>query len=180
LPAAAGFLILKPECSVPWVADRGCGGGPGRPGHDDSNVQRQDLAMPLMEWNDRMSVGVTQFDAEHKKLISLINDLFDAVQAGRGRDALGGILDGLITYTKTHFANEEANMQKLGYPDLSIHRKEHEALTQQVLEVQRKYHSGATAMLSMEVLTFLKNWLIKHIQGTDKLYGPFFNDKGLR
>ena len=134
--------------------------------------------MPLMEWTDRMSVGVAQFDNEHKKLVSLINELFDAVQAGRGREALGKILDELINYTKTHFTNEEHLMQKQGYPNLEAHRKEHEALTKQVIDVQRKYHAGATAMLSMEVMTFLKNWLIKHIQGTDKQYGPFLNAKG--
>ncbi|MBI1206245.1 MAG: bacteriohemerythrin [Azospirillum sp.] len=135
--------------------------------------------MPLMEWSERMSVGVGQFDDEHKKLIAMINELFDAVQSGRGKEALGGILDRLIEYTKTHFSHEEHYMQKHGYPDMAAHRKEHEILTKQVVEIQRKYHSGATAMLSMEVMTFLKNWLIKHIQGTDKLYTPFFHDKGM-
>jgi hemerythrin len=136
--------------------------------------------MALMEWTERMSVGVTQFDNEHKRLVALINELFDAVQAGRGREALGKILDELIEYTKSHFTNEEHLMAKNGYPNLDTHKKEHEALTKQVLDVQRKYHAGATAMLSMEVMTFLKNWLVKHIQGTDKQYGPFLNAKGVR
>ncbi|CAK0741458.1 hypothetical protein CCP2SC5_100058 [Azospirillaceae bacterium] len=136
--------------------------------------------MPLMEWNDKLSVGVTQFDNEHKKLVSLMNDLFDAVQAGRGKEALGRILDDLVSYTKTHFINEEQYMQKHGYDSFLAHQQEHEALTKRVIEVQQKYHSGATAMLSMEVMTFLKNWLVKHIQGTDKKYGPFLNGKGVR
>lgn len=136
--------------------------------------------MPLMEWNQRLSVGITQFDQEHQKLVSMINELFDAVQAGRGKEALGSILDGLIEYTKTHFANEEHFMQKHGYPNLEAHKREHDALTKQVVDIQRKYHSGATAMLSMEVMTFLKNWLIKHIQGTDRQYAPFLQGKGVR
>ncbi|MBP2290441.1 bacteriohemerythrin [Azospirillum rugosum] len=136
--------------------------------------------MPLMEWNDKLSVGVTQFDNEHKKLVAMVNELFDAVQAGRGKDALGKILDGLIAYTKTHFANEERYFQQLGYPDLAAHKAEHDALARQVLDVQQKYHSGATATLSMEVMNFLKNWLVKHIQGTDKKYGPFLNGKGIK
>jgi hemerythrin len=28
-------------------------------------------------------------------------------------------------------------------------------------------------------MDFLKNWLIKHIQGSDKQYGPFLNAKGM-
>lgn len=135
--------------------------------------------MPLMEWTTKMSVGVTRFDDEHKRLVAMVNDLFDAVQTGRGKDALGKILDGMIAYTKTHFANEERFMEEHGYPDMAAHRAEHEALARQVVEVQQKYHSGATATLSMEVMNFLKNWLVKHIQGTDRKYGPFFNGKGM-
>ena len=135
--------------------------------------------MSLMEWSDRLSVGVAQFDTEHKRLIVLTNDLLDAVQAGRGRDALGRTLDELIDYTKTHFANEEHLLKKFGDPNFETHKKEHEALAKQVIEIQRKYHAGATAMLSMEVMSFLKNWLVKHIQGTDKLYTALLNDHGV-
>ncbi|HYD31505.1 MAG TPA: bacteriohemerythrin [Azospirillaceae bacterium] len=136
--------------------------------------------MPLMNWNDKMSVGVQQFDDEHKRLVAMLNDLFDAVQAGKGKDVLGKILDGLIDYTKKHFANEEQHFTKFAYPDLAAHKKEHEDLAKQVLDVQKKYHAGNTATLSMEVMNFLKNWLVKHIQGTDKKYGPFLNAKGVK
>ena len=136
--------------------------------------------MSLMEWTESMSVGVTQFDDEHKKLIVLINDLFDAVQAGRGRQALGSVLDELIDYTKTHFSHEEHHLKKLGYPAFKEHKKEHDALAKQVIDIQRKYHAGATAMLSMEVMSFLKSWLVTHIQGTDCLYTAFLNEKGVK
>lgn len=89
--------------------------------------------MPLMEWNEKLSVGVQQFDSEHKKLVGMVNDLFDAVQAGRGKDILGPILDGLIGYTKTHFANEERYMTQHGFPGLAAHKAEHDALAKQVL-----------------------------------------------
>ncbi len=135
--------------------------------------------MPLMVWNDKLSVGIAQFDEEHKQLVALVNELFDAVQAGRSKEALGGILDSLVAYTKSHFTNEEEHFARLGYPDLDAHKAEHDALASQVLEVQRKYHAGATATLSMEVMNFLKNWLIKHIQGTDRKYGPFLRSHGL-
>ena len=84
--------------------------------------------MPLMEWNDKLSVGVAQFDNEHKKLVAMVNELFDAVQGGHGKEALGKILDGLIAYTKTHFANEERYFQQHGYADYAQHKAEHDAL----------------------------------------------------
>jgi hemerythrin len=136
--------------------------------------------MPLMEWNDRLSVGIQQFDNEHKRLVAMVNELFDAAQGNRGKEVLGKILDGLITYTKTHFANEERYMTQHAYPDLKGHKAEHDALAKQVLDVQAKYKGGASSALNMEVLNFLKGWLVKHIQGTDKKYGPFLNAKGVK
>ena len=136
--------------------------------------------MSLMEWNESMSVGVAQFDDDHKKLIVLINELFDAVQAGRGRQALGGVLDELIEYTKTHFCHEEYQLRTLGFPGYEDHKKEHDALAARALDIQRKYHAGATSMLSMELMNFLKSWLVHHIQGIDSLYVAFVAERGLR
>jgi len=136
--------------------------------------------MPLMEWSEKLSVGVSQFDAEHKRLVGMVNDLFDAVSAGRGKEVLGPILDGLVSYTKTHFANEEKFMAQHGFPAFAAHKAEHDALAKQVGDIEKKFRGGATSVLSMEVMAFLKNWLVKHILGTDKGYGPFLNGKGIK
>jgi hemerythrin len=131
--------------------------------------------MALMEWNDKLSVGVEMMDGDHKKLVSMVNELHDAVREARGKEVLGKVLDGLIDYTKTHFAREEVEMKKFGYPKAPDHFKEHAALAKQVLEVQAKYKAGNTAVLSMEVMAFLRDWLLKHIQGSDKALGAFLS-----
>jgi hemerythrin len=135
--------------------------------------------MPLMEWSDKLSVGVAQFDAEHRRLVGMVNGLFDAVQAGKGREALGGILEELITYTETHFSHEEEIMRAHNYAGVESHAQEHTILTEQVHEIRRKYVAGQGAALSMEMMNFLKNWLVKHIQGTDRKYTRFMNEHGL-
>lgn len=136
--------------------------------------------MPMMEWNPKLSVGVKQFDDEHKRLVSMVNDLFDAVSAGRGKDVLGPILDGLLSYTKTHFANEERFMSQHKFPNFAAHKAEHDALTKQVLDVEKKFKAGSSSVLSLEVMAFLKNWLLKHIMGTDKGYTTFLNEHGVK
>ncbi len=136
--------------------------------------------MPLMVWNDKFSVGVAAIDNEHKRLVQMLNELYDAIQAGRGKDALGKILDGLIAYTAGHFAHEERLFAETGYPASAAHTKEHEDLKKQVLDVQAKYRAGATGVLSLEVMNFLKNWLVVHIQGSDRKYGPHLNAKGIK
>ncbi|HNM52172.1 MAG TPA: hemerythrin domain-containing protein, partial [Candidatus Obscuribacter sp.] len=52
------------------------------------------------------------------------------------------ILDGLISYTVTHFQHEERQMKQHGFPGFAKHKEEHDALTKQVGEVQAKFKSG--------------------------------------
>ncbi len=136
--------------------------------------------MALMEWSDKFSVGVGEIDAQHKKLIVMVNDLHAAMGAGKGTEIIGTILDDLIAYTGTHFAYEEQLFSKTNYPDEVAHKAEHAALVRDVVDIQSKYKSGAVMMLSMQVMDFLKNWLINHIQGTDKKYGPHLNSAGIK
>lgn len=136
--------------------------------------------MPIMQWSDKLSVGVAQCDNEHKQLVAMLNELFDSMQAGHGKEALGTILGRLISYTKTHFANEERLLKQHNFAEFVAHKAEHDALAKQVLDVEAKFKAGATSALSMEVMNFLKNWLLKHIMGTDKHYGPFLQARGVR
>ena len=135
--------------------------------------------MPLMTWNWKMSVGVAVLDNEHKQLVAMVNELYDGIQGGKGTEALAHVLDGLITYTAAHFKHEEDFFAKTGYPATATHKREHDALTKQVLDVQAKFKAGSPGTLSLEVMNFLKNWLINHIQGSDKRYGLHLNAAGI-
>ena len=135
--------------------------------------------MPLMTWTDKLSVGIKVIDEDHKRLVAMVNELYDSMQAGHGKEALGRILNDLVQYTKVHFAREERFFAETGYPAGDAHKREHDTLTNQVLEVQQKYISGASAALSIDVLRFLKDWLIRHIQGSDQKYRPHLNAKGI-
>ena len=134
--------------------------------------------MALLTWSDKYSVNVKQFDDQHKKLVNMVNELHDSMKIGKGKEVLEKILAGLIRYTSTHFADEERLMQQHNYTGYEQHKKEHNLLVIQVLDLQKNYRGGK-AILSQQVMTFLKDWLQKHIQGEDKNYGPFLNSKGI-
>jgi len=134
--------------------------------------------MPLLNWEESYSVNVSEFNDQHKKLIDLINKLFDAMKAGKGKDVMGDIFSELIDYTVVHFQAEELLMHKYNYPDMNSHIAEHNDLTRQAKELEAKFKSGAS-FVTIDVLNFLKDWLTKHIVGSDKKYGPFFNSKGV-
>jgi len=134
--------------------------------------------MVLFEWKPEYSVNVEKFDEQHKKLVDLMNQLHDTVKSGKGYTIIGIVLQSLIAYTGTHFVDEMKMMQENGYPDISGHQAEHENFVRQLGEFKQKYHDG-TVMLPMNVMYFLRDWLVEHIQGEDKKYGPFLNAKGI-
>jgi hemerythrin len=135
--------------------------------------------MTFMAWSDKLSVGIRAIDEEHKGLLSLINELYDAIGDQRGRQILGKALDELVNYTKVHFADEEELFRIAGYPQAAEHKRQHEYLTKQVLQIQERYNSGAPA-LTLEVMTLLKDWLFDHILVSDIKYGTYLNAKGIR
>ena len=132
----------------------------------------------FFRWDDSLSVKVTEIDRQHKKLIALINQLFDAMKDGQGDGVLGSILDQLVSYTQGHFATEERLMRKFGYQAYDDHKREHAELVKQVADLQAKFHNRK-ASLSSDVFNFLKDWLLNHIKGTDQHYSGFFNENGV-
>jgi len=134
--------------------------------------------MPLMEWTEKLSVDVKEIDTQHKKWIGLLNDLHEAMKSGKGKEAVGGVLSGLVDYTKVHFATEERLLKSNGYPLFDGHKRIHEDMVKEVENLEKKYKTGQN-VLSIDVMQFLKNWLSEHIMGTDKNYSAFLRSKGI-
>jgi hemerythrin len=134
--------------------------------------------MALIDWGTELGVGIRDIDEDHRKLVGMINDLHSAMGGGKGKEAMEGILAGLVDYTKTHFAREEQLMQKHAYPGYLGHKPKHDDFTKQVVELQSRLREGKT-IVTVQVMNFLKDWLTTHIMDTDKLYAPYFKGKGL-
>jgi methyl-accepting chemotaxis protein/hemerythrin len=141
-------------------------------------VGRFKLASALA-WDSSFSTGVQKFDDQHKVLFNMVNDLHDAMQQKRTKEAIGQILRGLADYTVSHFADEETAFAKTRYPDEANHKLLHKNLVDQVVELIGKFQSGET-VLSQDVITFLQKWLIEHIKGQDKQYGPHLIKNGIK
>jgi len=139
-------------------------------------IQRYKMA--LFNWSNQYSVNIKQIDEQHKILIGIINELHDGMKAGRGKEVMGPLINKLVDYTVFHFSFEEKLFTSNGYPEASSHKNTHAALVKKVNELKKDYDSGK-AILSMEVMNFLKEWLSGHILGTDKKYSSFLNSKGV-
>lgn len=132
--------------------------------------------MAMYKWTQDLSVGVSQIDTQHKRLFQVVGDLHQAMKDGKGAEAIGKILGGLLSYTKTHFADEEKVMQQANFPGLADHRKLHEALTEKVADYQNQFESGRIQIV-IELSRFLNQWLTSHIKGYDQEYARFMSNR---
>ena len=135
--------------------------------------------MPKVEWSNELSVNVAVFDNEHKKLVDILNKLYDAMSQGQGQQAMATVLVELADYTKTHFAHEENAMEKYGYPGLTEQKKAHELFVNKLNETQTQYNSGSVT-ISVNMFNFLFSWIENHIKKMDSGYSEFFNKLGVQ
>ncbi len=132
-----------------------------------------------LQWNDGFSVGIKTFDDQHKKLFEIINRFHAGILERKRKEALGNLLGELMEYIKIHFEAEETEMKAHGYPDYEQHKKEHDEFLEKVNNFECRYRAGEE-ILTVEVLGSLVEWLDTHLNGTDKLYTPFLQQKGVK
>lgn len=129
----------------------------------------QSPAGDVVQWTDSLSTGISLIDEQHKMLLNYINNLYHAMQRGVTDDILLNILDVLHDYTVSHFSTEEQFFLHSDYKDSEKHREIHRKFTSRIAEFRDNMKNGS-AQVSMELLNFLRDWLIHHIQGTDHQY----------
>lgn len=129
-------------------------------------------------WKDEYSVGIESLDYDHKKLLTLINQLQTAVHYQTGELFEKELLDEVVAYTKYHFDREEKMMEETGYPDMDAHKKGHREMIAKVDTFLNSYEKEGHEALE-EVSLYLKDWLVQHINGTDQEYSRLFKEKGM-
>jgi hemerythrin len=130
--------------------------------------------MPMIEWNESFTIGVDPFDEHHKHLVHLLNTSYDAFVLGVPTGKLADILNELFEYASYHFASEQFWMLDHSYPTLEQHLEEHSFFVQRLKEIQEDFRQGNSSV-SLDIVIFLKNWLIDHILKSDVAYAKFIS-----
>lgn len=124
--------------------------------------------MPLIAWTEQMCVSVKLLDNDHKRLAILINELHDGLLDGRAKEALEGIFEELVAYTRIHFAHEEQLLSEAGSSGAETHKQKHNHEFERLLDLQTHFRSATESAAYFEVLDQLKGWLFAHTKGIDK------------
>lgn len=132
--------------------------------------------MSYISWDSSKELGHPQVDAEHEAMLAKLNRLVDVVfQVGHddgpnGGDRLRCIEDAVADLrqaTVTHFASEEALMEKADFPAMRHHVEVHADLIEQLDRFAEHFHSTNADSLPHAV-RFLREWFEFHIDTYDR------------
>ena len=130
------------------------------------------------EWKKEYSVRVREIDNQHKYFISLIDELYQAMNEDRAADILARFFDKLAKYAELHFQTEEKYMKEFGCSGAKEHITEHDKMRKTIIDLQKRLVSDKLA-LSFDTIDFLEDWLTRHIPEFDQKYTDCFHAHGL-
>jgi hemerythrin len=135
------------------------------------------VATTLFNFDLEFRLGIPEMDDEHSILINMLNEVHELIRNGEKGKAAEYFKQTLAEYVDTHFSDEEAFMEKIGYPHLDEHRKIHANFKQSMEETLPKIDSlDETAFRN--ALTDTYTWIINHIGKTDRRYAIFAKTAG--
>jgi hemerythrin len=134
--------------------------------------------METINWKDEFSVGITEMDNQHKKLIEMINRLIAEQRTLTDPKTVAELLTEMTDYAQVHFRAEEYLMAEYGYDKKSEQERQHQEFIDKTFAFCSVGDIGPN-VLSVALLDYLKIWLIGHILKEDMQYKDFFKNKGL-
>ncbi|HPY95778.1 MAG TPA: bacteriohemerythrin [Candidatus Cloacimonadota bacterium] len=123
----------------------------------------------LFKFTDPFRVHVNEMDNHHIQIFNYINDVHAAIKQGQNQQTILRIVIDLRNYTDNHFREEEKLMKKINYEGLPYQITAHKDLISKVDEIIHQFKSNQEVNL-IEVMVFLKDWLVVHILGMDQKY----------
>jgi hemerythrin len=120
----------------------------------------------MYKWTSDLSVGNHLIDSEHQHLFGLLDNFYESLKGKQAPMDLLALIKGLLDYAEVHFADEEAYMIQVDYPEINKHQQLHRDFMLKATDFYDKLKSGKL-LLTLEVTNFIKDWLVSHIKGED-------------
>ena len=120
-------------------------------------------------WDDSLATGDSLVDEQHRELVDLFDRLAAVESASDSPEIVQDALERLADYVVSHFAAEEALMERVGYPPSLVlaHVEEHRNLTARTRDLILRYRTGEVDSV-LTISDFLKTWLRSHIEHVDR------------
>jgi len=115
-----------------------------------------------------LRTNVRFVDEQHAQLLQIADDIYSEFNTNTDKVKLEELVNFLAVYTEIHFNEEEKMMQDLGYEGLEAHKKEHDNFKCFIESAQNDIRQlDDLSVISSEVISSLKDWIVEHVKGTD-------------
>jgi hemerythrin-like metal-binding protein len=128
----------------------------------------------LVQWEESYRLGLNEIDEQHKVLFDIMNELWMAIVRRAGNTEMLGIVNELERYTVSHFSEEERFMQSMNYSSYQTHCAQHAHFVERIHAARQSLLDGK--QIDLELLHFLRDWLVHHIGSEDRAYSAEFQD----
>lgn len=133
----------------------------------------------IIEWKEEYKLGIVSIDAQHRKLIVIINALADAINGNdSGDSSVGAAIEGMKRYAEEHLAYEERLFERCGYEEATKHRAEHDVFRETLQEFRNRFRTSDSTV-ALEMLGYLEEWFLHHVLHTDRKYVESFKTCGI-
>ena len=130
----------------------------------------------IVTWDPQLLVGNAEIDAQHQELFRRVDQLLRALQLGSVTAEVERVMAFVGEYVHLHFRQEEALMQRTGYPDRPAHVAEHLELIRSFVALKRQLaKTGPTPEFAAALGAALVDWLKEHISTTDTALGTWLS-----
>ena len=136
-------------------------------------------SMDERTWNDAFAVGVESMDRAHRVQAALVDAIERGVNRGGDPREVQDLLLRLVEETTDHFAAEHDLMRARGFPEREAHVEEHDKLLQHVSALLGS-HSAGQPRTTVDLARSLRDWLVRHLEGSDRALGEFLGGSGDR
>jgi hemerythrin-like metal-binding protein len=127
-----------------------------------------------LEWNEGMSVGIPEIDADHQRFISLLNELNRSITERMKATEIHKRLQHVIDDTERHFEQEEKFFQEWRYPNAGVHAGIHKQVLNTLKTIQDSFIPYGLEAEWLDAALKIKNILISHILAEDMQYANYF------
>jgi len=125
------------------------------------------LGMGIIQWNKKYEVDVRKIDRQHRRIVDILNRLYDLQENDMRSKELQKIFDDLRKYIVTHFKTEETYLKKLDCPDYDLQKKEHDNFIDTICSYQKDFFKEKPLTV-INLFNYVWDWFSHHILAVDK------------
>lgn len=130
-----------------------------------------------ISWNDSLSVGVAEIDAEHRQFVARVNELNRAIVECRDKPTVERLLDLMLMEASHHFWHEQRLLALWKYPQRAEHAAKHARLTEQFDRVMKEFERADVSFTWALKGLHIKQLLVDHLLQEDMKYRDFLRQR---